>query len=151
VPEWFVIIFNLCVLTGFHPVSWKMATIAIIPKPGKSDYTLPKSYWPVTLLECLSKLLEKVMAKHMIHDIGKFKRIPSNQFSACPHSSTIHAGLALTHNINVTHTQGGCCRSLQFNIRGFFNNINHAWLVQTFCCISFAKNVCDWLASFLED
>ena len=87
----------------------------------------------------------------MLFKLGKHSLVPTNQFGACPHSSTIHAGLALMHDITVTHAQGGCCASLQFDIQGFFDNINHARLVQTFKCFSFAENVCSWLSSFLAD
>jgi Reverse transcriptase (RNA-dependent DNA polymerase) len=150
-PDWFVILFNSCLVTGHHPSAWRMATIAVVPKPGKSDYSLPKSYRPVALIECLSKLLEKVMAKRILHDIGEFSLVPTNQFGARPHSSTIHVGLALVHDINMTHAQGGCCTLLQFNIQGFFNSINHDRLVHLIQCLGFAANTCAWIASFLQD
>jgi hypothetical protein len=149
-PTWFVILFNSCLLAGYHPKVWRTATIAVVPKPGKSDYSLPKSYRPVALLECLSKLLEKVVAKRILHDIGLLNLVPTNQFGARPHSSAIHAGIALTHDIAVTHAQGGCCASIQFDIQGFFDNINHDRLVHTFRRLGFAENLCGWLSSFLS-
>jgi len=112
---------------------------------------MPKSYRPVALLECLSKLLEKVMAKRILHEIGEHSLVPTGQFGACPHSSTIHAGLALTHDIAGIHAQGGCCASLQFDVQGFFDSINHTRLIQTFRRLGFAKAVCEWLSSFLKD
>jgi hypothetical protein len=71
-PEWFIILFNSCLYAGYHPRDWRKAVIGVVPKLGKLDYSLPKSYRLVALLECLSKLLEKVMAKQILHDIGKF-------------------------------------------------------------------------------
>ena len=150
-PEWFVILFNSCLYAGYHPKTWKAATIAVVPKPGKSDYSLPKSYRPVALLECLSKLLEKVIAKRVLFEIGKHSLVPTNQFGARPHSSTVHAGLALTHDIAIIHAQGGCCASIQFDIQGFFDNINHDRLIQTFRHLGFAENICKWLSSFLAN
>jgi hypothetical protein len=41
--------------------------------------------------------------------------------------------------------------SLQFDVQGFFDSINHTWLIQTFCQLGFAKAVCEWLSSFLKD
>jgi hypothetical protein len=46
----------------------------------------------------MSKLLEKTVAKHMQHDIVKFKLIHANQFGGCAHSLCLDAGLALLHN-----------------------------------------------------
>jgi len=94
-----------------------MAMIAVVPKPSKSDYSLPKSYRPVALLECLGKLIEKVITTRILHDVGAYNLIPTNQFGACLHSLTIHAGLALTHDITTAHTRGSCCGELQLNIQ----------------------------------
>jgi hypothetical protein len=34
----------------------------IIPKPNEPDYSDPKAYRPIALLNCLRKILEKLMA-----------------------------------------------------------------------------------------
>jgi len=150
-PTWFVTLFNSCLDAGMHPKAWKTALIAVVPKPGKSDYSLPKSYRPVALLECLGKLLEKVVTKRILHDVGAHNLVPTNQFGARPHSSTIHAGLALTHDIATAHAKGSCCGSLQLDIQGFFDNINHDRLIHTFHILGFAHKICQWLTSFLTD
>jgi hypothetical protein len=80
--EWLQAIFNACLTLGHHPKAWKMVAIAVVPKPGKKDYSLPKCYCPVALLECLGKLLEKVMAKRLAFDISALSLIPSTQFGA---------------------------------------------------------------------
>jgi hypothetical protein len=150
-PEWFVVLFNSCLDAGIHPIAWKTAMIAVVPKPGKADYSLPKSYRPLALLECLGKLLEKVITKRILHDVGAYNLVPTNQFGARPHSSTIHAGLTLTHDIATAHAKGGCCGSLQLDIQGFFDNINHDRLIHTFRIMGFAQEICQWLTSFLTD
>ena len=150
-PTWFVILFNSCLNAGIHPKAWKTALIAVVPKPGKTDYSLPKSYRPVALLECLGKLLEKVVTKRILHDVGAYNLVPTNQFGARPHSSTIHAGLTLTHDIATAHAKGSCCGSLQLDIQGFFDNINHERLIHTFRILGFAHKICQWLTSFLTD
>ncbi|GBP68190.1 hypothetical protein EVAR_23341_1 [Eumeta japonica] len=35
---------------GILPLAWKVAAIKVIPKPGKDDYSRPKSYRPIGLL-----------------------------------------------------------------------------------------------------
>ena len=122
----------------------------MVPKAGKTDYSLPKSYRPVALLECLGKLLEKVITKRILHDVGAHDLLPTNQFGTRPHSSMIHAGLALTHDIAMAHAKGSCCGSLQLDIQGFFNNINHDRLIHTFHILGFAPEICQWLTSFLS-
>ena len=56
-------VFNACISLGYHPPAWKSAVVVVIPKPDKPDYTLPKAHRPISLLETMSKLLEKVIAQ----------------------------------------------------------------------------------------
>ncbi|KAG2742856.1 hypothetical protein P692DRAFT_201655833, partial [Suillus brevipes Sb2] len=51
-------LFNACLEFGHHPSSLKTAVVSVIPKPRKADMSDPSSYRPISLLECLSKLLE---------------------------------------------------------------------------------------------
>jgi hypothetical protein len=62
-------IYNSCITTGYHPAHWKEATVVVIPKVDKPDYSAAKAYRPISLLKNLSKLLEKAVAKHFQHDI----------------------------------------------------------------------------------
>jgi hypothetical protein len=59
-PSLFTHIFTHALRLGKHP--WGDALVVIIPKPGKTDYTVTKAYRPISLLECCGKLLEKVVA-----------------------------------------------------------------------------------------
>ena len=103
--------------------------VVIIPKPDKTDYTLPKAYHPISLLECMSKLLEKVVANRIQHDITALDLVPTNQFSGRQHSSCTDTGLTLLHNIQTTHAAGLKCAILLFDIQGFFDNVNHGRLI----------------------
>jgi len=59
-PDLLSRIYNLTLRLGVHP--WKLATVVVINKPNKEDYSLPKAYCPISLLECAAKLLEKIVA-----------------------------------------------------------------------------------------
>ncbi|KAI0055238.1 hypothetical protein BV25DRAFT_1779585, partial [Artomyces pyxidatus] len=65
-PERFVRLYDACLRLGFHPHRWRMAVIAIVPKPRRADMSSPKSYRPIALLECMGKLLEKIVAKRLL-------------------------------------------------------------------------------------
>lgn len=60
--EWIRQLYESALNNGRQPREWKGAIAAIIPKPGKSDYTKVKSYRPVSLLNTLGKGLEKIVA-----------------------------------------------------------------------------------------
>ena len=56
---------------GYHPKCFKEATGVILKKPqaAKSlykNYTLPKAYKVISLLNCLAKVMEKIVARRLI-------------------------------------------------------------------------------------
>jgi hypothetical protein len=60
-PDILTLIFNLSLDEGMH--IWKHANVVILNKPLKPDYSVPKAYRPISLLECTGKLMEKIIAK----------------------------------------------------------------------------------------
>jgi hypothetical protein len=96
-------LFEACLQLGYHPPLWKEAIVVVIPKPDRPDYSLPKAHRPISLLECISKLLEKVVAQRIQHNITSHDLIPSTQFGGRQHSSCLDTGLSLIHDIQDAH------------------------------------------------
>jgi hypothetical protein len=142
-------IYNACITLGHHPARWKEATVVVIPKADKPDYSAAKAYQPISLLENLSKLLEKVVAKHFQHNIVTHKLIPTNQFGGCTHFSCLDAGLTLIHNVQTVHANGLKVGILLFDVQGFFDNVNHARLMVIICNMGFTPSLAQWMESFL--
>jgi hypothetical protein len=133
------------------PRLWKEAVVCVIPKPGRADYTLAKNFRPISLLECLGKLLEKVIAKLIYRDMSTHDMVPTTQFGGRNALSTLDAGLTLLHNIQAAHQSGFRTGILLFDIQGFFDNINHDQLVKVFTDLGFAPELVSWCKLFLED
>ena len=140
-----------CLKTGHHPRSWKEAVVCVIPKPNRADYTLAKNFRPISLLECLGKLLEKIIAKIIYREIAKHALIPTTQFGGRNASSTLDAGLTLLHDIQAAHQTGLRTGMLLFDIQGFFDHINHERLIQILNDLGFAPEIVKWCRSFLKD
>jgi hypothetical protein len=62
-----------CIRKGAHP--WKVAKGVLLKKPNKPDREKVKSYRTISLLSCLGKVVEKVMADE-IADWGGIERSP---------------------------------------------------------------------------
>ena len=60
-----VYIYSACVLLQFTPTLWKNTKVVFIPKPGKSDYSEPKSFRPISLSNYLLKTLERLCCWRM--------------------------------------------------------------------------------------
>ena len=150
-PERITSLLSACLKAGHHPRLWKEAIVCIIPKPNRADYTLAKNYRPISLLECLGKLLEKVVAKIVYSDMAKYALVPTTQFGGRNASSTLDAGLTLLHDIQAAHRSKLRAGLLLFDIQGYFDNINHDRLVQAFVNLGFAPELTSWCRSFLKD
>lgn len=92
-------IFSVSINLGHHPKAWRTAAIIVLRKAGKPDYTIPKAYRPISLLNTLGKLLEAVMAKRLSYYAEKHNLLPATQFGARPGRSTEQALLILVNAI----------------------------------------------------
>jgi hypothetical protein len=144
-------LYTACVSLGYHPPCWKEAVVVVIPKADKPDYSAVKGYRPILLLENLSKLLEKVIAKCFQHDIVEHKLIPMNQFRGHSHSSCLDTGLTLIHNVQMVHVNGLKVSILLFDIRGFFDNVNHMCFTALIRNMGFSPSLACWAESFLAN
>jgi hypothetical protein len=116
VKDHLILIYNACFTLGHHPARWKEVKVVAIPKLDKPDYSLPKAHWPISLLEMMSKLLEKAVAKQMQYDIVAYELIQANQFGSRAHSSCLDTGFALLHDVQEAHCHGMKCGILLFDI-----------------------------------
>ena len=144
-------VYNACVALGYHPGRWKEATVVVILKPDKPDYSVAKAHRPISLLETLSKLLEKAVAKRFQHDIVEHKLVPSSQFGGQMHSSCLDAALTLIHDIQAAHTAGMKTAMLLFDVKGFFDYINHARMTAILTQLGFNRKIVEWTQSFLRE
>ena len=62
--KWLLDLFNQSLHSAIVPKSWKVALIVPIPKPAKC-LTSVSSYRPISLLSCISKLLEALINKRL--------------------------------------------------------------------------------------
>ncbi|KAJ7670204.1 hypothetical protein B0H17DRAFT_843384, partial [Mycena rosella] len=54
-----------CLHSGYHPWEWRKAIAVALQKLRKPDYSNPRAYRLIQLLECLGKILEKVVARRL--------------------------------------------------------------------------------------
>ena len=58
------VVLSSCIRIGYFPAAWKNAKTILIPKPGK-DSREAKNFRPISLLSCLGKLFERVIARRV--------------------------------------------------------------------------------------
>jgi hypothetical protein len=104
-----------------------------------------------SLLETMSKLLEKAIAKWMQHDIVAHELIHTNQFGGHAHSSCLDTGLTLLHDVQSVHRAGLKARILLFDVRGFFDNVNHGRMMAILENSGYPPELVHWSEAFLRN
>jgi hypothetical protein len=63
----------------------------VIRKPGKEDYTKLKSYRTISLLRCMGKVIEKVLAQLLSEEAERRSLLSDGQFGSRKKRSGIDA------------------------------------------------------------
>ena len=140
-----------CLTAGYHPKQWRKAIAVALRKPNKPDYSNPRAYRLITLLECLGKILEKIVARRLTFLAGKLGLIPPNQFGGRSNSSTADAILTFINDVQAAWNHGLVTSALTFDIKGYFDFVNHDRLLQELRRKHLPLEYVQWVASFLQD
>lgn len=149
--ERLAIFFNACINVGIQPAMFKASRTVVIPKPNKPDYTKAKAYRPIVLLNCLGKLLEKVIARRLQFEAQKFGILHPCQFGGAMQHSTTDAGMQLVHNIKQAWHQGLDSSAILLDIAQFFPSINHELLAGILRRQGFDERLCNFFSDYLVD
>jgi len=122
-------LFQRCLSKGYHPIQWRRAVAVALRKPNKPDYSQPQAYCLITLLECLGKILEKIIARRLSYMVGRYELIPGTQFEGRSNSSTIDVAMTFIHDVHSAWNQNKVMLVLTFDIKGFFDFVNHQRLL----------------------
>lgn len=159
-PSTLTNLFNASIDVGHYPHLWKHANCVVIPKEGKSDYSAPKSYRPISLLSNTGKVLEKIMAKRVARAAVAVGAMSSTQYGAVEQRSAIDALFALLHPASKwlqipKKTTGGDRHALRptllaNDISGAFNNTDPACLIQLMRARKMPNYMIEWTQSFTQ-
>ena len=86
--------FGFCFELGFFPSTFKTAKVVPIFKSGNKH--LVQNYRPISLLSCLSKVLEKLIKSRLLKFLTKHKILYDLQFGFRGKNSVLHALLHVT-------------------------------------------------------
>lgn len=82
-------IFNWCLQNGYFPSAFKKAKVIPIAKKGKDPH-LPTSYRPISILNILDKVFEKIIQKRLLLFTNINNIINKEQFGFRKEHSTVH-------------------------------------------------------------
>ena len=141
-------IYNAALHLGHHP--WTKAKVVIIPKPNKPDYSAAKAYRPVSLLECFSKVLEKIVANQFTLDSNLHDILPRSQFGSRPYHSATDACTMLHYKASTTINSGHIGGTLLFDISCFFDHLDPSFTTQVLHHLGIDDHMIEWVRDFMS-
>jgi hypothetical protein len=133
------------------PCTWQEATMVVIPKPNKPDYSMIKAYCPIALLNCVGNILEKLIAICLGQLAKSHNILHIDQIGGHPKWLTIDTAMVLIHNVEVKTKQGLVTSSLFLDVQHAFDNVSSARLLTTMHALGCPGAVTSWCSSFLSE
>ena len=143
-------LFNNICDKGVWPSWFKVSVSVIIPKPKKADYSVPKSYRPIALLNTMGKLLTKIIANRMQHDAAAFGLLHEGQCGGVQKHATIDAGLVLLDFINTNHERGWHTSVCAIDVAQFFPSLDHSAVTLILAKLGFPSTLVGLMASYFS-
>jgi len=136
---------------GYHPQCWKRATGAILKKASKPDYAAPKAYRVITLLSCLGKITERIIAKRLSNLAEITNLLDNSQIGGRHKKSAIDAALLLVDQIQHQKQRGLVTSTLFLDVKGAFDHVSHNQFLETLKKLRLPISLIAWAKSFLSN
>lgn len=150
IPERFNNLFSKLLNNGYHPICFREAVGAILPKPNKPDYNIPKAYRIISLLNCLGKISEKIIARRIAFLSETNKILNPEQIGGRKQRSAIDAALALVHDIEIADSKKLKTSVLFLDVKGAFDNVSKERLINTLKDMKFPEQLIGWVKDFMS-
>lgn len=108
----------------YVPKPWQEVKVIFIPKPGKKDYTSPKSFRPISLSSFLLKGLERLIDRGIKESLEGTNTLNRNQHAFQQGYSTDTALHSLISKIEYTLSNKEFMVSTFMDVEGAFDNVS---------------------------
>lgn len=126
--EWLTHLFSKCLELSIWPSNFKIAKVIPILKSGKSPYDA-HSYRPISLLNAIGKILEKIVHSRLISIIEEKNLLPPVQFGFRKGHSTIHQAMRIKQFIAKNKEINKSTGMILLDIEKAFDSVWHDGLI----------------------
>ncbi|CEJ82398.1 hypothetical protein VHEMI02464 [[Torrubiella] hemipterigena] len=145
------LLYSSCLRLGYHPEIFRIAEVVMIPKPNKRDLSSPTAWRPISLLPCLSKGLERAIARRLAFLAIKYKIIPPKLAGALPRRLAIDIVLALIFDIESEAFKKRLVATLvTMDTKGAFDAVLRNRLIKRLCDQGWPRFLVKWVFSFMS-
>ena len=142
-------VFNLSITNGEYPDLLKLSKVIAIYKKGERH--IPDNYRPISLLDIIDKIFEKLLYKRMIKFLDKNKLLFIYQFGFREKHSTALTLTEITDNIRNSIDNGGYTVAIFLDLCKAFDTVDHEILLQKLPYYGIRGNSHSLMKSYLSN
>ncbi|OAQ74382.1 endonuclease/reverse transcriptase [Purpureocillium lilacinum] len=140
-----------CLSLGYHPLRFKEAEVVMIEKPGKRDLSKTRTWRPISLLSCLGKGLERLIARRLAWASIRYGILHPQQIGALPKRSAVDLVAALVHDIETALANGQVATLVTMDVQGAFDTVMRNRLILRLRQQGWPPHLVRWAGSFMQD
>ncbi|GAA5836146.1 hypothetical protein JCM5353_002632 [Sporobolomyces roseus] len=144
-------IFRACLRLGYHPLKWRSYLGIVLRKPQKDNYSLPKSYRLIAILETMSKVLETAVEKQMRWELEKDGKLAKMHFGGRKGRGVEDAVMWLLSKVKDCWQDDKVVLALSLDAKNAFPSVNKQKLLNILTKLNILTPLLPWLDSFLSD
>lgn len=142
-------LFKSCMSTSTWPKLWKTGRIIPIHKKGLRSEA--KNYRPVTLLSIISKVMERIIANHLLEHLMKNRLLSNRQYGFLKGKSASDLLTILSHKWNKALDNNMETRAIALDIAGAFDSVWHKGLLTKMKSLGIAGDLLNLFQDYLSD
>lgn len=148
--SWLTGLINKCIKFSHWPESFKIAKVIPILKGSKSP-SEAQNYRPISLLNSMGKILEKIIHNRIIAFVEEKKLLPSYQFGFRRGHSTIHQAMRIKKFITENKQSKKSTGLVLLDIEKAFDSVWHDGLIYKLIQMNFPSYLIRMIDAFIRN
>lgn len=136
---------------GHHPMDLKTVKGEVIRKPGKPDYSKPRAYRVISLINCISKVVEKVVTVRITRRLKETSKLHKRQMGFRGKRSTIDALAEIIHRTEEAWKEKEYMLLLMMDVKEAFPHVSRNRLANTMKKLEVPDYLIRWTLSWMEN